>query len=168
MAGCNGYSLAAARTTVNQVLPCLILLIAAWHLFAQQEPIIRLDVQQVLVPVVVTDKKGHHVGGLHASDFHIFEDGVPQEIASFSSDTAGSVDDIGAEGIGTVRARSAIVPRVSRPCDGVQVWAPKSTLPVACWYPKYCPPPLVPPEALASIGPAPAREAVAPPRESIV
>jgi VWFA-related protein len=74
----------------------LLLLIAACSLFAQQDPTIRLDVQQVLVPVIVTDKKGHHVSGLHASDFQIFEDGVPQTIASFSSDTAGSVDDIGA------------------------------------------------------------------------
>jgi VWFA-related protein len=74
----------------------LILLIAAWSLFAQQDTTIRVDVRQVLVPVVVTDKKGHHVSGLHASDFRIFEDGVPQEIASFSSDTSAGVDDIGA------------------------------------------------------------------------
>jgi VWFA-related protein len=73
----------------------LVLLTAAWTLLAQ-DPVIRLDVQHVLVPVVVTDKKGHHVSGLHASDFKIFEDGVEQEIASFSSDTAGSVDDIAA------------------------------------------------------------------------
>jgi VWFA-related protein len=71
-------------------------LLAAWSLFAQQEPTIRVDVQQVLVPVVVTDKKGQHVSGLRASDFQIFEDGVPQEIASFSSETAGSIDDIAA------------------------------------------------------------------------
>src|ERR1035438_1011630 len=74
----------------------LILVIASWSLLAQQEPTIRVDVQQVLVPVVVTDKKGHHVSGLRASDFQIFEDGVQQEIASFSRETAGSVDDIGA------------------------------------------------------------------------
>jgi VWFA-related protein len=85
-----------ARTIVNQMHPRLTLLIAAWSLFARQDATIRVDVQQVLVPVVVTDKKGHHVGGLHASDFRIFEDGVQQEIASFSSDTAGGVDDIGA------------------------------------------------------------------------
>jgi len=76
--------------------PRLILLIAAWSLFAQQDATIRVDVQQVLVPVVVTDKKGHHVSGLRAPDFRIFEDGVQQEIASFSSDTAAGVDDIGA------------------------------------------------------------------------
>jgi VWFA-related protein len=74
----------------------LLLLIAACSVFAQQDPTIRLDVQQVLVPVIVTDKKGHHVSGLHVSDFQIFEDGVPQTIASFSSDTAGAVDDLGA------------------------------------------------------------------------
>lgn len=46
--------------------------------------------RQVLVPVIVTDKKGHHVTGLKASDFRIEEDGVPQEIAAFSVDTAPS------------------------------------------------------------------------------
>src|SRR5580692_4427276 len=71
----------------------LILLIASWTLFAQ-DATIRVDVQQVLVPVVVTDKKGHHVSGLRAPDFQVFEDGVRQEIAAFSSDKAGSVDDM--------------------------------------------------------------------------
>jgi VWFA-related protein len=77
------------------MLPRLIFIVAAWNLFAQ-EPVIRLDVRHVLVPVVVTDKKGHHVSGLRSSDFRISEDGVPQEIASFSSDTTSSVDDVAA------------------------------------------------------------------------
>jgi VWFA-related protein len=72
----------------------LTFLIAVAGLCASQDPVIRLDVQQVLVPVVVTDKKGHHVTGLRASDFRVFEDGLQQEIASFSSDTAGSVNDM--------------------------------------------------------------------------
>jgi VWFA-related protein len=79
-------------------------LIATVSLFAQlpsnapsaADPVIRLDVQQVLVPVIVTDGKGHHVSGLHVSDFRIFEDGAPQEIASFSTDTAASVYDVSA------------------------------------------------------------------------
>jgi VWFA-related protein len=70
-----------------------ILLVAAASLLAQ-DATIRVDVQQVLVPVVVTDQKGHHVSGLRAADFRISEDGVPQEIAAFSSDKAGSVDDL--------------------------------------------------------------------------
>lgn len=72
------------------------LAVAASCLFAQQDATFRLDVQRVLVPVVVTDKKGHHVTGLHASDFRIFEDGAQQAIASFSSDDPASADDIGA------------------------------------------------------------------------
>jgi VWFA-related protein len=73
----------------------LLLSLAAGTVNAQ-EPTIRVDVQQVLVPVIVTDKKGHHVTGLHGSDFRILEDGVPQEIASFTTDTAGSAGDPGA------------------------------------------------------------------------
>jgi VWFA-related protein len=53
-------------------------------------PVIRMDVRQVLVPVIVTDGKGHHITGLKGSDFQILEDGVPQEIAAFSTDTAPS------------------------------------------------------------------------------
>src|SRR5260370_4579067 len=71
--------------------PILVLSI----LLAQQDTTIRLDVQQVLVPIVVTDKKGHHVSGLRKSDFKVFEDGVQQEIVSLSSATAGSVADLG-------------------------------------------------------------------------
>ena len=57
---------------------------------AQQSdaPVIRVDVRQVLVPVIVTDGKGHHVTGLKASDFHILEDDAAQEIAAFSTDTS--------------------------------------------------------------------------------
>ena len=51
-------------------------------------PLIRVNVRQVLVPVVVTDAKGRHVAGLKASDFRIEEDGVRQEIAAFSTDSA--------------------------------------------------------------------------------
>jgi len=50
----------------------------------------RADSKQVLVPVVVTDKKGHYVTGLKSADFQIFEDGVEQRITSFSSETVES------------------------------------------------------------------------------
>ncbi|HWD98879.1 MAG TPA: VWA domain-containing protein, partial [Bryobacteraceae bacterium] len=53
-------------------------------------PPIRVNVREVLVPVIVTDKKGHHVTGLKASDFHIEENGIEQEISAFSTDTAPS------------------------------------------------------------------------------
>lgn len=47
---------------------------------------IKVDVRQVLVPVVVTDKEGHHATGLVQSDFKVFEDGVEQTITSFTSE----------------------------------------------------------------------------------
>ena len=56
----------------------------------------RLDVQQVLVPVVVTDKKGHHVTGFTRPISGSLKTACSRTIASFSSDTAGSVDDIAA------------------------------------------------------------------------
>ncbi len=47
-------------------------------------PKITVNAQEVLVPVVVTDKKGHHVTSLKASDFDVFEDGVKQKVVAFS------------------------------------------------------------------------------------
>src|SRR5215469_8899199 len=55
---------------------------------ANTDSVIRVNVRQVLVPVVVTDKKGHSVGGLTPSDFQIAEDGVPQEIVAFTREVA--------------------------------------------------------------------------------
>ena len=73
-------------------------------------PVIRVDVRQVLVPVIVTDSKGHHATGLKASDFQILEDGVPQEIAAFSTDTSASAS-----------AEIASVPRASKQLPAVEV-----------------------------------------------
>jgi VWFA-related protein len=50
-----------------------------------QTPTIKVQVQQVLVPVVVTDRKGHFITDLKASDFQVFEDGVEQKLVSFST-----------------------------------------------------------------------------------
>jgi VWFA-related protein len=55
------------------------------------ETVIRVDVRQVLVPVVVLDKSGHSIGGLTQSDFQVFEDGVEQTVTSFRVETSGDV-----------------------------------------------------------------------------
>lgn len=47
---------------------------------------IKVDVRQVLVPVVVSDKEGHHITGLTQADFKVMEDGVEQKISAFSSE----------------------------------------------------------------------------------
>src|SRR5437879_12619761 len=56
-------------------------------LFAQeapQAPSIKVQASSVVVDVIVTDKKGHHISGLTEKDFSISENGVPQKIVSFS------------------------------------------------------------------------------------
>jgi VWFA-related protein len=51
---------------------------------------IKVDVKQVLVPVVVTDREGHSVTGLAQADFKVFEDGVEQKITAFSVEQSGA------------------------------------------------------------------------------
>ncbi len=68
--------------------------VLAFRLLGQQtqppSPTIKVDVRQVLVPVVVTDKEGHHVTGLTRADFKVFEDGVEQTITAFSVQSSGA------------------------------------------------------------------------------
>ncbi|MGA2264344.1 MAG: hypothetical protein ABSH28_23290, partial [Acidobacteriota bacterium] len=44
---------------------------------------IRLSVEMVSLPVVVTTREGKRILDLHKEDFQVFEDGVVQEIAGF-------------------------------------------------------------------------------------
>jgi VWFA-related protein len=44
-----------------------------------------VDVMQVVVPVVVTDRRGNYVPGLKKGDFTILEDGVQQDVSYFST-----------------------------------------------------------------------------------
>jgi VWFA-related protein len=50
---------------------------------------IKVDVRQVLVPVVVQDQQGHHITGLTQADFKVFEDGVEQKITAFGVESSG-------------------------------------------------------------------------------
>ena len=53
------------------------------------ETVIRVDVRQVLVPVLVLDKSGHNVSDLKQSDFSVLENGVEQTTTSFRVETSG-------------------------------------------------------------------------------
>lgn len=57
---------------------------------ASEIPVIRSDVRQVLVPFLVLDQHGRRVPGLKASDFQVFEDGIPERIVAFNTDNASS------------------------------------------------------------------------------
>jgi Ca-activated chloride channel homolog len=72
---------------VRRGVPLLILLAGApiaWLALGQSP--IKVAVNEVIVPVTVTDDKGRFVSNLDAKDFHIFDEGKEQKIDYFSRD----------------------------------------------------------------------------------
>lgn len=53
----------------------------------EEVPPIRIEVDLVNVVFSVTDRRNRHVSGLAPDDFAVYEDGVPQEIKYFTSET---------------------------------------------------------------------------------
>ncbi|MEE8348235.1 MAG: VWA domain-containing protein [Acidobacteriota bacterium] len=49
----------------------------------ESEPRFRADVNTILVNVLVTDRQGHPISGLTRENFHLFEDGVEQDVLNF-------------------------------------------------------------------------------------
>src|SRR5207245_2992282 len=47
--------------------------------------VVRVETQLVTVPAVVTDRNGHPLGGMHAENFAVFEDGQPQRVTNFAT-----------------------------------------------------------------------------------
>jgi hypothetical protein len=66
------------------VLCCLLVLAGGARAQEDSAAKFRLTVNQIVVPVVVTDAKGHRVTGLKAEDFEVLEDGALRKILSFS------------------------------------------------------------------------------------
>lgn len=69
----------------------LLVLLARDEVPAQSAPrpaAFRTNAQMVLVPVTVTDHNGKTIEGLRAEDFKVFEDQIPQQIASFTGEDA--------------------------------------------------------------------------------
>src|SRR5438309_6870599 len=50
------------------------------------KPALRADVNMILVPVIVTDRKGRAVNGLDQSKFSVSDDRTSQQITSFSNE----------------------------------------------------------------------------------
>src|SRR5690242_6053255 len=71
-----------------------------WTVFCQQQPAhpadlprtnIRVQVNEVIVPVTVTDDKNRFVSNLEVKDFRVFDEGKEQKIQYFSRDTKQAV-----------------------------------------------------------------------------
>ena len=71
------------------VLAFLVTATAGWFQSAAPDqvpsPTIRVSTHLVLVDVVVTDKQGKPIAGLHPEDFEVDESGKPQKISTFVS-----------------------------------------------------------------------------------
>ena len=52
------------------------------------KPVVHVDVNLVLLNVAVTDGQGHYVTGLRPSDFAVYEDKIPQKLATFGEGDA--------------------------------------------------------------------------------
>jgi len=57
---------------------------------SNHQPVIKVQVNQVLVPVIVTDRKGHYITDLKAKDFRVSEDGVEQKVVAVSTEKNGA------------------------------------------------------------------------------
>ncbi|HEV2765374.1 MAG TPA: hypothetical protein VGV38_20495, partial [Pyrinomonadaceae bacterium] len=56
----------------------------------QDEEVVTVGTNEVLLDAVVRDKRGRPVKDLDASDFEVYEDGVPQRVSSFRLVTRGA------------------------------------------------------------------------------
>ena len=77
----------------GRVFVVTVVAIAAWPAAAQKRPTpevpaFRTDSTLVLVPVTVVDRRGSIVNGLASDAFLLTEDGVRQQIRSFSEEDA--------------------------------------------------------------------------------
>lgn len=50
----------------------------------EDSPLFRVKVDLVVLNVAVTDRRGRYIGDLAPGDFRVFEDGIPQQIATFA------------------------------------------------------------------------------------
>ncbi len=87
-------------------------------LYAQdnQRPTFRVKVDMVVLSFQVTDSKNHYINGLKPADFRIYEDGIPQKVATFAegANTPMAVDPDG-KTRPMVEAKKEELPGMDRP-----------------------------------------------------
>jgi VWFA-related protein len=86
-------------------------------------PTIKANVRQVLVPAMVTDKKGRPISGLKKQDFAVFEDGIPQRIVAFSKTYDASLETASLP----IGGKSAASSSIAAPAAGVGPDSPTRT-----------------------------------------
>jgi VWFA-related protein len=85
---------------IARLIPCLMLCLIAMALMqagAQQAQdskdapfTLKVEANEVLIPVVVRDKQGHVVSDLKREDFQVFDDDKPRQISGFLTESGGA------------------------------------------------------------------------------
>src|SRR6516164_1190766 len=73
-----------AAVTRCAVILCILAVPKSRATPEQEQPNIRVAVNEVIVPVTVTDDRGKFVSNLEAKDFRVLDEGRPQRINFFS------------------------------------------------------------------------------------
>ncbi len=73
------------RSTISIITVVFACWLNAISVCAQEDQSIKLQATLVSVPVIVSDREGHYVGGLKLTDFTLYKDRVRQAIAAFDS-----------------------------------------------------------------------------------
>ena len=81
--------MAPHRRAVAFLLPATFLcaqqeVVIRSHAYTPPAAILRSETTLVEADLTVRDSQGHTIPNLHASDFQVFDDGVPQKITAFS------------------------------------------------------------------------------------
>lgn len=69
------------------IRPVVCVLLTALGVYAQPEPVIRVNVRLVRMLVTVKDAAGQLIGSLNKSDFTVYDNGAKQDIAVFDRET---------------------------------------------------------------------------------
>lgn len=74
-----------------------------------ENDVVRVDTQLISVPVVVRDQEGRPVSGLTASAFQLYEDDIPQRVATFATSDAPFEVALLLDTSGSTRAEIALI-----------------------------------------------------------
>lgn len=80
----------------------------------EEEEVIRVDTELVEVPVVVADRAGRPILSLKQSNFVVFEDGKPQQIADFGASAAPFEVTLLLDTSGSARAELQLIQRAAQ------------------------------------------------------
>jgi Ca-activated chloride channel family protein len=104
----------AAKVDAWRTAMASTLLLVCLPAAGDQDARIAVDVNLVVLPAIVTDQKGHFVSDLRQEDFHVYENGVPQQIKLFTHEDVPITAGIIVDHSGSMRRKLAEISAATR------------------------------------------------------